>query len=168
MDLDQFLHLHGIALQRFDHPAVLTCAESDLLVPKLPGARAKNLFLQAKKSHRYLLVTVPSERPVDLARLGEVLGVGRLGFASAARMNTHLGVTPGAVSLLALFNDTTHAVDFVIDRRLWEAAAVQAHLLLNTATAVVTHDDLVTFLAASGHSARVIDVPAKTLEAVVS
>lgn len=168
MDLDQFLRLHGIALQRHYHPAVMTCAGSNLLVPKLPGARAKNLFLQAKKSNRHLLVMVPSKHPVDLARLGEVLGVGRLGFASAARLASYLGVTPGAVSLLALFNDTTHAVDFVIDRRLWEAAAVQAHPLVNTATAVVTHGDLVSFLAASGHAARVIDVPVKTLEEVAS
>ena len=33
MDYDQFLHLHlhGIALQRHDHPAVMTCVESDWL-----------------------------------------------------------------------------------------------------------------------------------------
>ncbi len=168
MDLDSFLNLHGIALQRHEHPAVMTCAESDLLVPKLPGAKAKNLFLLAKKSQRHLLVTVASDRSVDLARLGEVLGVGRLGFASVARLASHLGVTPGAVSLLALFNDTAHAVEFVIDRRLWEADAVQAHPLVNTATAIVMHADLVGFLAASGHAARVIDVPVKMPEEVAS
>jgi Ala-tRNA(Pro) deacylase len=168
MHLDPFLHLYDIAPQRHDHAAVMTCAESDLLVPKLPGCKAKNLFLQAKKSQRHLLVTVASDRSVDLARLGEVLGVGRLGFASAARLASHLGVTPGAVSLLALLNDTAHAVEFVIDRSLWEADAVQAHPLVNTATALVMHADLVVFLAASGHAARVIDVPVKTPEEVAS
>lgn len=43
MDLDVFLHLHGIALTRHAHPAVMTCAEADLPVPKMPAARAKNL-----------------------------------------------------------------------------------------------------------------------------
>ncbi len=168
MDLDQFLHRHGIALMRQPHPAVMTCAQADLLVPKLPGARAKNLFLRAKKSQRHLLVTVPSERSVDLARLGDVLGVGRLGLASPDRLASHLGVSPGAVSLLALVNDGAHAVDFVIDRALWEAAALQAHPLVNTATAVVSHADLVRFLAATGHSARVIDVPARAAQEIVS
>jgi len=37
---------------------------------------------------------------------------------------------------------------------------VQAHPLVNTATMVVAHADLERFLAATGHAARVIDVPA--------
>lgn len=164
MDLDQFLHLHRIELARRGHAAVMTCEQSEQLVPKLPGARAKNLFLHARKSQRHLLVTLPAERTVDLVRLGEALGVGRLGFASPERLANHLGVSPGAVSLLALFNDTAQAVDFVIDRELWNAPAVQAHPLVNTATVVVTHADLERFLAATGHAAQVIDVPAKTLE----
>lgn len=168
MDLDQFLLRHGIALVHQPHPAVMTCAQADQLVPKLSGARAKNLFLRAKKSPRHLLVTVRSECTVDLARLGDVLGVGRLGLASPDRLASHLGVSPGAVSLLALANDAAHAVDFVIDRTLWDAVAIQAHPLVNTATTVVTHADLVRFLAATGHSARVVDVPVRTEQEAAS
>ena len=43
---------------------------------------------------------------------------------------------------LALVNDTAGAVEFVIDRTLWEAAAIQAHPLVNTATTVLAHADL--------------------------
>jgi Ala-tRNA(Pro) deacylase len=65
------------------------------------------------------------------------------------------------VSLLALVNDPQHAVEFVLDRRLWEADAVQAHPLVNDATMVVPRHQLERFLAATGHSARVLDVPGK-------
>jgi Ala-tRNA(Pro) deacylase len=159
MDLRGFLIKHEMFLDWHEHPAVMTCAQSDQLVPALPGAKAKNLFLRGKKGLRSLLVTAPSDRHVDLRLLGDVLGLGRLGFASPERLQEDLGVTPGSVSLLALVNDTAHAVDFVIDRSLWEADAIQAHPLVNTATCVIPHEDLVRFLAITQHSARVLDIP---------
>ena len=164
MDLDQFLIERRISLPRHEHPAVMTVEESERLVPSLPGAKTKNLFLRDKKGLRHLLVSVPSDLAVDLNRLGEVLGVGRLGFASAERLSRHLGITPGSVSLLALLNDTSRKVEFVIDRTLWEADAVQAHPLVNTATMIIAHADLERFLTATGHEPRVIDVPAMAPE----
>ena len=158
-ELDGFLREHAIDAPRHEHPAVMTCEESDRLVPRLPGAKTKNLFLRDRKGKRHLLVTVPSERAVDLAMLGAALDAGRLGFASAERLQRFLGIAPGSVSLVALVNDPEHAVEFVIDRALWEADAIQVHPLVNTATVVLAHADLVRFVAATGHSPRVIDVP---------
>ena len=160
MDLDLFLREHAIAAACHEHPAVMTVEESERLVPKLPGAKTKNLFLRDRKGLRHFLVTVPHDIAVDLDALSVVLGAGRLGFASSERLQSHLGLTPGAVSLLGLVNDDARAVEFVIDRALWEADAVHAHPLVNTATMVVLHADLERFLAATGHAPRVIDVPA--------
>jgi len=137
----------------------MTVEESERLVPRLPGAKTKNLFLRDRKGARHLLVTVPHDLAVDLKELGATLGADRLGFASADRLMKHLGVTPGSVSLLGLVNDTAHAVEFVIDRRLWEAEAVHAHPLVNTATMVIPHAQLERFLAATGHSPRVVEIP---------
>ena len=166
MDLTAFLAAHGVNATRHTHPPVMTVAESERLVPPLPGAKTKNLFLRDRKGARHFLVTVPHALAVDLNALGAALGAGRLGFASAERLARHLGITPGSVSLLALVNDAAHAVEFVIDRSLWEAAAVQAHPLTNDATMVIPHADLERFLAATGHAPRVIDVPAATPEQV--
>ncbi len=160
MNLEAFLREHGVTAERHAHPPVVTVEESERLVPKLPGAKTKNLFLRDKKGARHYLVTVPHDRPVDLEALGAALGVGRLGFASPERLARHLGIAPGSVSLLALVNDRAHAVEFVIDRALWEAPAVQAHPLVNDATMVIPHPDLERFLAATGHAPRVVDVPA--------
>jgi Ala-tRNA(Pro) deacylase len=138
----------------------MTVEESEQLVPPLPGAKTKNLFLRDKKGAKHFLVTVPAARAVDLIALGAALGAGRLGFASPERLHKHLAITPGSVSLLALVNDVPGAVEFVIDRSLWEADAIQAHPLINTATTILTHADLDVFLRATGHVPRVIDVPA--------
>ncbi len=160
-DLAAFLHAHGISPERHEHAPVMTVEESERLVPPLPGAKTKNLFLRDKKGLRHFLVTVPHDRAVDLDALGATLGVGRLGFASAERLAKHLGITPGSVSLLALVNDAARSVEFVVDRALWKADSVHAHPLTNDATMVLAHGDLERFLAATGHSPRVIDVPAK-------
>ncbi len=160
MDLSDFLRRHQIHALRHEHPPVMTVEESLRLVPKLPGAKTKNLFLRDKKGRRHFLVTVPHDKAVDLDSLAEALGVNGVGFASAERLQKHLGLKPGSVSLLGLVNDDTRAVEFVIDRTSWEAKAVHAHPLVNTATMVISHADLERFLAATGHVPRVIDVPA--------
>ena len=157
-DLERFLRTHAIEARRVEHPAVMTVEESERLVPPLPGAKTKNLFLRDKKGARHFLVSVPHDLTVDLDALGDAIGAGRLGFASAERLQRHLGVMPGSVSLLALVHDRTHAVELVMDRRLWEADAVHAHPLVNTATLVVTHDALERFLAATGHAPRIIEI----------
>ena len=164
LKLQDFLIKHAIKLERHEHAAVMTVAESELLVPALPGAKTKNLFLRDKKGLKHFLVTIPAALSVNLNRLGDVLGAGRLGFASADRLLRHLGVTPGSVSMLGLVNDTAHHVQFVIDQALWEAPAVQAHPLVNTATMVMPHADLVRFLAATGHEPQILSVPANTEE----
>jgi Ala-tRNA(Pro) deacylase len=159
MELDAFLRKHGITAARHEHPAVMTVEESERRVPKLPGAKTKNLFLRDRKGLRHFLVTVPHDVAVDLDALGMALGAGRLGFASPERLRKHLGLAPGAVSLLGLVNDPAGTVEVVIDRALWEADAVHAHPLVNTATMVIAHADLVRFLAATGHAPRVVDLP---------
>jgi Ala-tRNA(Pro) deacylase len=162
MNLDAFLREHGIAPARHAHPPVMTVEESERLVPKLPGAKTKNLFLRDKKGARHFLVTVPHDLAVDLNALGAALGAGRLGFASPERLRKHLGIAPGSVSLLALVNDREDTVEFVVDQRLWDAPAVQAHPLVNDATMVIAHADLERFLAATGHAPRIVTVPAAT------
>jgi len=160
MDLEAFLREKRINAARHAHPPVMTVEESERLVPKLPGAKTKNLFLRDRKGARHFLVTVPHDRAVDLNALGSTLDAVRLGFASPERLAKHLGITPGSVSLLALVNDGAAAVEFVIDRALWMAPAVQAHPLVNDATMVLAHADLERFLAATGHTPRIVDVPA--------
>ena len=160
-DLGRFLRKHGIAAPRHEHRAVMTVEESLRHVPKLPGSKTKNLFLRDKKARRHFLVSVPHDIAVDIDALGAMLGVSGVGFASPERLQRYLGVTPGSVSLLALVNDEALAVELVIDRALWEADAVHAHPLVNTATMVLPHADLERFLAATRHVPRVIDVPAR-------
>jgi Ala-tRNA(Pro) deacylase len=156
-----FLDEHNIEYQRADHPPVFTCEESLRLVPPLPGAKTKNLFLRDQKGRRHFLVVVGHEKAVDLRALRDLLGVSKLGFGSPERLQRYLGVNPGSVSILGVVNDTQHDVEVIVDKGLWAAQAFQCHPLVNTSTLVLSRDDLVRFLDITEHSVRVLDVPGR-------
>jgi Ala-tRNA(Pro) deacylase len=155
----QFLAENGIKYDRHDHPAVYTVDEARRLVPPLPGAKTKNLFLRDKKGKQHYLVVVPAAKRVDIKALSSVMGSNRLSFGSAERLNKYLGVEPGAVTLFAIFNDPDHSVELVVDKSLWQSDAFQFHPLVNTATLVISRDNLELFIAKTGHEARILDVP---------
>ena len=158
-DFYQFLADHNIEYERHDHPAVYTVEEAERLVPPLPGAKSKNLFLRDKKGVRHFLVVVPARKRVNIKALPEVVGSNRLSFGSAQRLEKFLGVEPGAVTLLAIFNDPDQKVEVFIDRALWGSEAFNFHPLVNTSTLVISRENLQRFIESSGHQIRIVDVP---------
>ncbi len=160
-DIYAFLNTHGLRYERCDHPAVFTVEESKRLVPTLPGAHTKNLFLRDQKGLRHFLVVVGHDTRVDLKALAPVLGATKLSLGSPERLRTHLGIEPGSVSLLALVNDAAKAVEVFIDRPLWQADALQCHPLVNTTTLVIPRADVERFIQATGHEYRLVTVPGR-------
>ena len=148
----------GIAHRTVEHPPVFTVEEAKALRGNLPGHHIKNLFLRNKKEEMWLVVTL-EDRAVDLKRLGEVLGAGRLSFGSPDRLRRQLGVEPGSVTPLALINDGSRSVRLALDRGLIEGGPVNAHLLVNTMTTAITTEDLQRFFAATGHVPLWLDFP---------
>lgn len=160
MDIYDYLKENGISYRRHDHPPVYTVADVDRLIPDLPGRKTKNLFLKDEKGERHFLVIMPDEKRVDLKALPPVLGIKRVSFASPDRLLKHLGVEPGAVSLLSVFNDRDrHAVEIFIDDDLWEADAFQFHPLVNTSTLTLPREGIERFLGATGHDVKIVSVP---------
>ncbi len=159
IDFFNYLAEHGIAYERHDHPAVYTIEEADRLVPPLPAAKTKNLFLRDSKGRRHFLVIVSGDKQVDIKGLQTALGTSRLSFGSPKRLKEYLGIEPGAVSLFAVVNDTDHKVEVIADKTLWSASNFQFHPLVNTSTLVVSKEGVVRFLESTGHTPQVIEVP---------
>jgi Ala-tRNA(Pro) deacylase len=156
------LATHGIEYQRVDHPPVYTCEEASRVVPGLPGAETKNLFVCDGKGRRHFLVAVRPETRVDLKELGIKLEASGLRFASPARLQKHLGLEAGSVTLLGVVNDPAASVEVVIDEDLWTELAFQCHPLVNTSTLVLSKEALTQVFAMTGHAPRVLPVPART------
>jgi Ala-tRNA(Pro) deacylase len=148
----------GIAHRTVEHPPVYTVEEAKALRGNLPGHHIKNLFLRNKKEEMWLVVAL-EDRAIDLKRLGEVLGAGRLSFGSAHRLKRYLGVEPGSVTPLSLVNDEARAVRLVLDRGVADGGPVNAHPLVNTMTTALAPADLLRFFEATGHTPRWLDFP---------
>jgi Ala-tRNA(Pro) deacylase len=157
-ELFEFLDAHKIAFVRHDHPPVFTCEQELQHVPESGAARTKNLFLRDRRGKRHLLLVTLCSKNVGIADFAETSGADRLSFASPERLMKHLGVEPGAVTILGLVNDAAHAVELYVDHDVWAAPGIHAHPLRNDATLVLPHASLAQFLAATGHQPVIVTV----------
>lgn len=144
----------AIPYTRYEHPPVYTVEEAEKHWTHIVGAHCKNLFLRNKKGNRHYLVILEASKVADLKSLNRVLGEDRLSFASPERLMKYLGLEKGAVSVFGLINDTANHVQVVIDEDLKEAAGVNFHPNVNTATVGISFEDFERFLAWSGNPMR--------------
>lgn len=159
MDLQQLFQQLDIPYQHIEHPPLATCSDADRLRLARPGTRLKHLFLRDNYGRRHVLLATAHDQTVDLKQLSRQMGVSRLGFASAERLQRYLGVRPGCVSLLALINDQANAVEFWVDQAIWRSPAFQCHPLINTASWVLPREGVMRFLEHTGHTPTRIPVP---------
>jgi Ala-tRNA(Pro) deacylase len=160
-DMLAFLERAGVEFTRIEHPPVYTCAEAHLYRPATPGLETKNLFLRDER-HRFYLVMTDCTKRLDLKALGILADSPKLQFGTAEQLMDCLGLTPGAVTILGLANDRDdHRVELLVDAEYWPAPAYLCHPLVNTATLVISHAGLVTFLEHTGHSPRILPFPSR-------
>ncbi|PPD14488.1 MAG: hypothetical protein CTY25_13615 [Methylobacterium sp.] len=153
----------GIRHRTVEHPPVFTVAESQALRGTLPGGHTKNLFTK-DKADRLFLITAEEDSPIDLNATSKLLGTkGRLSFASAELLRAHLGVEPGSVTPLALVNDKAVAVTFILEKRLLEHEIINVHPLINSRTTALKREDLLAYIAATGHKVEVLELPHRAL-----
>lgn len=131
----------------------------------MPGAHCKNLFLKDKKGVLWLVVCL-EDRRIDMKALSGLIGAARLSFGRPELLAERLGIEPGSVTPFAVMNDVAEngdeAVRVILDAEMMQAALVNYHPLINTATAAMTPDDLVRFLEACDHAPAIIDLAAAT------
>jgi len=153
----------GLAHNTVEHAPVFTVEQAKAHRGELPGHHIKNLFLRNKKEQMWLVVAL-EDRAIDLKRLGEMLGAGRLSFGSPQRLGKYLGVEPGSVTPFAVINDTQHQVTLVLDEGLkgglQAEGLVNAHPLTNAMTSAISLADLLRFFEATGHTPRWLDFAA--------
>lgn len=156
----------GISYRTVEHEPVFTVAESQELRGTLPGGHTKNLFVK-DKADRLFLITAEEDSPIDLNATSKLLGVkGRLSFANADLLMAHLGVEPGSVTPLALVNDETLAVTFILEKKLAEHAIINVHPLINSRTTALRREDLVAYVEATGHRIMMMELPHRVVDPV--
>jgi|EP01043_Picozoa_sp_COSAG02_P045587 Ala-tRNA(Pro) deacylase len=158
----EYLTQQGWTHTVYRHPPVMTVAEAKEKGGNQPGLHVKNMFLKAKNKNQKdrWIVTVPEDAKVDLKVLGKTLGA-KGGCSFARDLEELLGITPGAVTPFAVFNDrdakkvTTVVAKAVVDGSY---ELVNAHPLHNEATVGIAPADLLAFLKSVGHEPVLIEV----------
>ena len=163
-DLFAFLDRLGIRNTTLTHAPMFTVEQSRTLRGQIPGGHTKNLFLRDKKGAFYLVVLL-DDAVVELKSLHRRLGAaGRFSFGTADQLREMLGVEPGAVTPFAVINDRAGRVQVVLDKAMVEYDILNYHPLVNTMTTTIARDDLLTFLAATGHPPRIEPVSETRME----
>jgi Ala-tRNA(Pro) deacylase len=163
-DLFAYLDRLGIAHRTVTHAPVFTVEEARALRGEVPGAHTKNLFLKDKKDALYLVVAL-EEAEIELKSLHRRLKAsGRFSFGSAELLRATLGVEPGSVTPFAAINDTGGRVKVVLDAVMMRHDLLNYHPLRNDMTTSIGRDDLVRFLAATGHPPAILGVAEEAQE----
>lgn len=153
-----FLQQSGIAYEVSEHPAVYTMEEMAQLGLDKLGTIPKNLFVRDSKGRQHFLITAAADTHIDLKALGEKLGVKKLSFASAERLQQYLGVTAGCVSPFGVLNDTQNAVTVIFDSKLAGLPKLGVHPNVHNATVWLSFEDLCKAIQKAGNTIQIIEI----------
>ncbi|MHA1646691.1 MAG: prolyl-tRNA synthetase associated domain-containing protein [Promethearchaeota archaeon] len=157
--LEEWLSENNIVYSLTEHPAVFTVDQVKQLCNDLPGKHLKNLFVRDTRTDQHYLITIPSEKRLDLNNFRRMIGARKIRFGSPEKLMEYLGLTAGSVSPLGLVNDLHNNVEFIVDQDVWNAKSVSIHPNINTASIEVEQDVFHTIIAKAGHLAKVMILP---------
>lgn len=140
------------------HPPIPTIEEALNYWKEFDSTHCKNLFFRNHKGNRHYLVIFHCMKQLAIHDLEQRLKQGKLSFASEARMDKYLGLKPGSVSPFGIINDKEKHVYLYIDKNLLKAEKLSFHPNDNTATCVISKDDLIKFLDTMGNGYEFIDL----------
>ena len=150
----------NIEFKEVTHGEVYTIEEMDALGENFfEGATVcKNLFVRDQKGKRHFLVVLPEEKRAPLDVIATKIGSTRLSFASPERLMKYLKLTPGAVTPLAVINDEENAVEVILDEDLKNNVKVGVHPCVNTATLLISMNDVEKYITSCGNKMKYIKI----------
>ena len=157
--LKRWLRENNIKYALHKHQAVFTVPEAKVHCGHIPGTHCKNLFLKNKKSGQLYLVTIPSEKRLDLNQFRKLIDAPKVRFAALEELSEILGITAGAVSPINLVNDINNEVIFIVDTNVWNAEEICCHPNDNTETLQMPGSDFRKLIKATGTSMEIKDLP---------
>lgn len=152
-----FLKNRNIWHEITEHGVVYTMEDLSHVQLPYPEADAKNLFVRDDKKRNYYLITVTSEKRVDLKEFRNKYGTAKLSFASADDLMAIMCLIPGAVTPLGLLNDSECRAKLFLDST-FAGGLIGVHPNDNTATVWLKTDDLIAILRESGHEVQLVEI----------
>lgn len=153
-----FLDENNIEYKLHEHPAVFTCEDAEKHCVNVPGLPSKNLFLRDDKKKRFFLVVMPAHKQLNLKKLGENLGVKKLGFASPNSLKEKLELEQGSVSPFGLINNEEKDVEVYVDKDIKDAEIASFHPNINTGSLEITKENFEKYLNLLKNKVEIIEI----------
>ncbi|MBR2951289.1 MAG: prolyl-tRNA synthetase associated domain-containing protein [Lachnospiraceae bacterium] len=149
-----------VSFNRVDHEQANTMEACPAVDKILETDMCKNLFLCNRQKTQFYLLMMPGDKPFKTKDLSKQINSARLSFAEAEFMEEYLDITPGAVSVMGLMNDSENHVQLLIDKAVLESEYLGCHPCVNTSSLKIKTEELLEkFLPAVHHEAIIVDMP---------
>lgn len=148
-----------ISYERVDTDEAVTMEDCAAINRKLNMDMVKTLFLcNRKQTDFYLFITVGS-KPFRSKDFSSALGVSRVSFAPAEKMDTMLGTKIGAATVFSSLLDDDNEIKIVFDKEILDKEWYGCSDGTTTGYMKIRTDDIYQkFLPYTRHSAAVIEV----------
>lgn len=154
-----------IPYTKIDHAPAMTMEACEAVDQALGVQMCKNLFLCNRQQTVFYLLMMPGDKKFRTKDLSAQLGCARLSFGDEDHMVELLDIHPGSVSIMGLMNDSSGAVQLLIDRELMQEDEIGCHPCVNTSSMRIARKDLLeVFLPQVNHTYRVVDLPSEEVE----
>lgn len=146
----------GIKFEIIEHDLVHTIAEMEERGITDKCDVCKNFFLRDAKGKRHFVVTLPKDKEIHVQDIAKEIGSTRLSFGSEERLATHLKLVPGQVGPLSAILNPENTVEFVFDKSLIGKSNLGVHPNENTATLIMSFEDIKKVVERNGHTIHYI------------
>lgn len=152
------LDLVGAQYSVLEHEPVFTAAELDSIKSRTEGIHCKNLFLRNAKGNKYYLISLQSDKDVDLKKVKDIIGSTRLSFASPERLLKVLNLVPGSVNPFSLVEDSECVVEFFLDKEVATDEKLNFHPGVNYKMVTIGLADLTKYLEKTNHDVNIVSL----------
>lgn len=104
-----------IPFQRVDTDEVITMEDCAAINQRLDMQMVKTLFLCDRKQQAFTLFITAGDKPFRAKEFANALGVSRLSFAPAGKMEEMLGTKIGAATIFSALLPSAKTVNIIID-----------------------------------------------------
>lgn len=148
-----------IPFQRVETDEAITMEDCLQINQRLDMNMVKTLFLCNRQQTEFYLFVTTADKPFKSKDFSTALGIPRVSFAPAERMETMLGVKIGAATVFGVLLDKDHLVRVVLDKDVlseeWYGCSDGTTTgYMKVSTVRIVHD----FLPAAGHTPAVIHI----------
>lgn len=159
MEVYKLLKELGISYKRMDHEAMATIEACKGVDELLGITMCKNLFLCNTQKTQFYLLMMPGDKKFKTKEVSKQIGSARLSFAPEEFMEEFLHISPGAVSIMGLMNDTENHVRLLMDEDVLKEEYLGCHPCVNTASLRLRTEDVINkFLPYVKHEYTVVQL----------